>query len=125
MDRTLRAEVANLHARVCSGLADTNRILLLYVLAEHSHNVTELAALLELPQPTVSRHLKILRECGLVTSQRDGQSVNYALADRRVVEALDLLRAVLADRLAGQVSLARHATEQFSPVDATMEEELS
>ncbi len=62
MDRNLRDEVIQLHAHMCSGLADTNRIMLLYTLYENPRNVTELADLLSMPQPTVSRHLKILRE---------------------------------------------------------------
>lgn len=107
MDHQLREEVAQLHAQVCSGLADPNRILLLYALAEHSRAVGDLASALQLPQPTVSRHLKILRERGMVTAQRDGQSVVYALSDARIIQALDLLRAVLADGLESQVALAR------------------
>jgi len=109
MDIRLREDVAELHAQLCSGLADPNRILLLYALAEHPHTVSDLASALELPQPTVSRHLKILRERGMVSAQREGQSVEYALADRRIIQALDLLRAVLADVLESQVALARAA----------------
>jgi ArsR family transcriptional regulator len=48
-----------------------------------------------------------LRERGIVTSQRKSQSVYYTVSDPRVIQALDLLRAVLADMLAGQASLAR------------------
>jgi DNA-binding transcriptional ArsR family regulator len=107
MDHNLREEIAQLHAQVCSGLADPNRILLLYALAEQSHTVNDLASALLLPQPTVSRHLKILRERGMVSAQRDGQSVYYTLADQRILEALDLLRAILADSLESQVTLAR------------------
>jgi DNA-binding transcriptional ArsR family regulator len=106
VDNHLREEVAHLHAQVCSGLADTNRILLLYALADRPRTVNELAAALQLPQPTVSRHLKILRERGMVNAARDGQSVCYTLSDGRIIQALDLLRAVLADLLASQGSLA-------------------
>jgi ArsR family transcriptional regulator len=111
MDSQLREEVAQLHAQICSGLADPNRILLLYALAEGPRNVGDLADGFELPQPTVSRHLKTLRERGLVTARRDGQLVYYALADRRVIQALDLLRAVLGERLANQSTLARKVSK--------------
>lgn len=106
MDRNLREEVIQLHAHVCSGLADTNRILLLYTLFEKPLNVTELAELLGLPQPTVSRHLKILRERGMVIAHRDGQSVIYHVSDPRIIQALDLLRSVMTDNLRSQAALA-------------------
>ena len=94
-------------------IADPNRILILYKLAEHPTNVTSLAESLDIPQPTVSRHLKILKERGMVVSERDGQAVIYSLADRRIIKALDLLRAMLADSLETQIALARTANETF------------
>lgn len=107
IDNHLREEIAQLHAQVCSGLADTNRILILYTLRENSLNVSELSETLGLPQPTTSRHLKVLRERGLVVAERDAQSIYYTLADQRVIQALDLLRAVLNDKLEAQAQLVR------------------
>ncbi|MBN2044419.1 MAG: winged helix-turn-helix transcriptional regulator [Anaerolineales bacterium] len=111
MAKTLRDEINILHAQVCSGLADPNRILILYELDKGPHNVSDLASTLEIPQPTVSRHLKILRERNMVNSERDGQSVYYSLADNRVIQALELLRGMLADSLESQINLARSASE--------------
>jgi DNA-binding transcriptional ArsR family regulator len=110
----LRAEINRLHANICSGLADPTRILILYTLYERPHNVGELAEDLELPQPTVSRHLKVLRERQMVLAERDGQSVNYSLADNRIIEAMDLLRAVLASRLQDQGELAESVNKNLS-----------
>jgi DNA-binding transcriptional ArsR family regulator len=106
MDSHLREEILTLHAYVCEGVADPNRIIILYTLDEKPRNVTELATALGMPQPTVSRHLKVLRERGLVVAERQAQAVQYSLADRRVIEALDLMRAVLADRLHSSAKLA-------------------
>jgi ArsR family transcriptional regulator len=64
------------------------------------------------PQPTASHHLKILRERGLVVTEREGTAVYYSLADRRVVEALDLLRMMLGDLLTQQADLAEHLSER-------------
>ena len=69
--------------------------------------MTGLAELLDVPQPTVSRHLKVLRDRRLVSTARDGASVLYTLADARVIEALDTLRAVLMSALSRQAALAR------------------
>ncbi len=105
MDTKLEQEITLLHARVCSGLADPTRILLLYALAEGPKYVGALSSELGVPQPTVSRHLKILRERSLVVAEREGTTVYYSLTDRRIIEALDLLRAVLHNILAKQADL--------------------
>jgi DNA-binding transcriptional ArsR family regulator len=105
MDQTLTEEINLLHAQICQGLADPNRILILYLLADGPRYVTELAEMLNVSQPTVSRHLKVLRDRSLVTATREGNTVNYALRDRRIIQALDLLRAVMTDALAERAEL--------------------
>lgn len=102
---SLTQEITHLHADLCSALADPNRLILLYALSDQPHNVTELTQELNVPQPTVSRHLKVLREGGLVKATRQGTSVQYELTDQRVIEALDLLRSILRDRIQHRASL--------------------
>lgn len=114
MTDTLREEVTRLHAQICSGLADPNRIMIIYSLAEGPRNVTEIAETVELPQPTVSRHLKILRERGIVRSEREGQTIIYRLCDHRVVQALDLLRGALGEMLKDQAELAQQVIKESS-----------
>ena len=90
-------EITLLHAGICQALSDPKRILILYALDEQSRHVTELAADLGLPQPTVSRHLRTLRQQSLVAAQRDGTWVTYRLADRRIIQVLDMMRQVMFD----------------------------
>jgi ArsR family transcriptional regulator len=103
---TLTQEITRLHADICSGLADPRRILILYALYENPSSVSELAKAVGISQPAASRHLNVLRERGMVSAERDGQSMVYSLTDLRVIQALDLLRAVLADKLKTQAALA-------------------
>lgn len=61
-------------------LSDPTRVAILFELLRPSHNaatVTELASLFGLSQPTVSVHIKLLREAGLIQAQRDGNQVHY------------------------------------------------
>lgn len=102
---TLAQEISQLEAELCFALADPSRILMLYALEDGPHNVTELGNTLGITQPTTSRHLKILRDRGLVQPRREGAVVNYHLYDRRILQALDLLRAVLRDRLMQRANL--------------------
>lgn len=105
MNKTLENEITQLHAQICGGLADPNRIMILYALAQGSRSVSELCNELEMSQPLVSRHLKILRERGMVIAERRGTLVIYSLGDVRLVEALDLLRAAMRDMLARRAEL--------------------
>ena len=99
------SEISQLEASLCFALADPVRILMLYALDERPHNVSELSLLLALSQPSTSRHLKVLRERGLVASDRQGVNIIYRLTDHHLIQALDLLREVLHDHIAQQVSL--------------------
>lgn len=111
MRSQLKYEIHRLHAEICSALADPSRILILYALFENASNVSSLAQRVELPQPTTSRHLKILRERGLVVAVRHGQSMVYSLADERIITALDLLRSLLAAKITNQAALVNSAAE--------------
>jgi DNA-binding transcriptional ArsR family regulator len=111
MDEKLTKEIYLLHEQVCHALGDPIRLLIFYALQRESHYVNDLAEELKLPQPTISRHLKILRERGLVIAQREGPAVRYSLADDRVIGALDLLRGVLRDRIMQQAELAAPSAE--------------
>jgi ArsR family transcriptional regulator len=105
ISQALAQEVSMLEADLCSALADPTRILILYALHENPLNVTELCNEVNIPQPTASRHLKILRERGLVRFTRQGNTLTYSLADQRLIEALNLLRSVLRDRIAHRANL--------------------
>jgi DNA-binding transcriptional ArsR family regulator len=105
MNKILETEVNQLHAEICAGLADPNRIMILYALSQSPRNVTELCHELNMSQPLVSRHLKVLRERGMVTTKRLGTIIEYALADDRLIQALDLLRAVMREGLTKRAEL--------------------
>jgi ArsR family transcriptional regulator len=105
-DPGLIQEVTQLHADFCHALTDTRRLLIIYCLAEGPRNVTQLTEDLGFSQPSVSRHLKVLRERGLVKGTRDGLNMEYELTDMRLIEALDLLRTVMRDQFARRASLA-------------------
>jgi ArsR family transcriptional regulator len=113
----LSQEVSQLHADLCSALADPNRILLIYSLAEQPRSVNDLAEELGLSQPATSRNLKVLRERGLVYTLRQGTTLVYHLTDTRLVEALNTLRAVLRDRLAYRANLMENTGETDQLLD--------
>jgi ArsR family transcriptional regulator len=109
VSNTLVQEITQLHADFCSALADSTRLILLYALADEPRNVTELTQELGQPQPTISRHLKNLRDRGLVIATRQGMTVQYSLADKRVIDALDILRSIMRDSIQKRASLVKVA----------------
>ena len=84
-------------ARRLKAVADPTRLAILHSLATSSSTVGELAVLFRIAQPTVSMHVKVLRESGLVSSERVGGRLRLN-ADAVAVESLldDLRHAVLA-----------------------------
>ena len=70
--------------RLLRTLSDPTRLRLLGVLQRGEHNVTGLCRSLELPQPTISHHLGLLRSAGLVSNRRDGKQVFYSLNGKAV-----------------------------------------
>ena len=95
-------ELSLLHANICQALGDPKRIMMLYALHEQPRHVSALAADLNMPQPTVSRHLGVLRDRGLVQTERNGTAVVYTLTDGRMIEVLNTMRQILRDVLEQQ-----------------------
>lgn len=98
-------ELNLLHSTMCHAVADPKRIQILYALHERPRHVTALAEALETPQPTISRHLTILRDRALVIAERDGASVIYRLADERIIEVLNMMRQMLREMLGRKQSV--------------------
>ncbi len=107
MNAQLLHEIDELHAQLCDALADPKRIALLYALRDEAATVNHLAEMLGLPQATVSRHLKVLRERWLVDARRDGMNVYYTVHNEKILQALDLLRQVLNENLTRSATLAQ------------------
>ncbi len=76
--------------RQLKALGEPTRLDLVALLARREWGGTELLEVLDLPQPSLSRHLKTLREAGLVLERRDGRKAYYRLSGedlvRRVAE---------------------------------------
>ena len=101
----LEQEIHLMHSHICEGMADPKRVLILYLLSHHPRNVTELAEALDVAQSTMSHHLKVLRDRNLVETKRAGTAIYYSLADRRIIDALDIMRSIVADIVAQQANI--------------------
>jgi len=102
MEQPTLEELNLLHANICQALGDPKRIMILYALHERPRHVTALSKDLDMPQPTISRHLRVLLQRALVRKKRSGNAVFYHLTDQRMIEILDVMRLVLRESISRQ-----------------------
>ncbi|WP_022877356.1 helix-turn-helix transcriptional regulator [Microbacterium sp. B19] len=69
-------------------LGNESRLALVWLLSTGPLTVGALADKAGLSQPLVSQHLRTLRQAGLVTSEREGKEIRYALADQHVAHVV-------------------------------------
>lgn len=87
------------HADLCKVLTDPKRLIVLDALRSGERSVGELAATLGIALPNASQHLAVLRSAGLVDGRRVGTTVRYRLAEPRIIEACDVIHAIVERRL--------------------------
>ncbi|MCX5764211.1 MAG: metalloregulator ArsR/SmtB family transcription factor [Gemmatimonadetes bacterium] len=90
-----------------TALADPIRARLLLILERHELTVGELRAALQLPQSTVSRHLRALADGGWVVSREDGTSNRYRMTARDLDPAARKLWLSIRDEVSSMATAAR------------------
>jgi ArsR family transcriptional regulator len=93
--------------KVMKALADPSRVKIVKALQHKPMCVCEIHTALGLAQPTVSRHLKILEDAGLVAYKKSGLWVNYTLADGNTSPYVATLLGNLKHWLQDDVEIAR------------------
>ena len=88
---------------VFHALSDPIRLEILAYLRDGEKCVCEIVPHLNLIQPLVSRHLKILKDAGLIRCRKDGTKRLYSIVDARIYGVVDALSAELVSALAKEV----------------------
>ncbi|AWB26291.1 ArsR/SmtB family transcription factor [Halococcoides cellulosivorans] len=92
-------DVYDRQAEFCSVFSNPKRLRILDVLTDgKEHAVSEIQAATDIPQSSVSRHLGMMRERGVVERRSEGVYNRYRLADPRIAEGMATIRTVLRDR---------------------------
>ncbi len=109
-----------LQAEILKTPANPSRIQILHALADGPIGVGRIAKQIGDSQPSVSRHLAVLRSARLVDSERDGREVYYRLSDPDVMVGCGILRSVLERRLSrlGRIAAASSNRSTPDPSDA-------
>jgi ArsR family transcriptional regulator len=77
-------------------LGDPTRLRILELVAHGEQCVCELASVIDIPQPLLSHHLKILRQAGFITVRKDGRWNYYAMNRERLEACVCSLEEALA-----------------------------
>jgi len=86
-------------AKIFRALSDPIRLEILEILREGEKCVCEIIPQVGIVQPLVSRHLKILKECGLIKDRKKGNKRLYSVTDPRIFETIDAVTTELTDVL--------------------------
>ena len=90
-------------ATIYHALSDPIRLEILDFLREEEKCVCEIIPQLNIIQPVVSRHLKILKDAGLIRCRKDGTKRMYSLVDPRIQNAIEALTPELVSVLQREV----------------------
>jgi DNA-binding transcriptional ArsR family regulator len=91
-------------ANILKALAHPSRILIVEKLAEKPYCVCELTAMIGADTSTVSKHLSILRNAGLISDSKKGTSVYYSLEAPCLLRLLGCVESVIEQNLKRQLS---------------------
>jgi transcriptional regulator, ArsR family len=78
-------------------LSDTNRLMIIDMLSCGELCACEILERFEITQPTLSHHMKILCECGLVLSRKEGKNSFYRLNDKEIENFSSFLKLIFSD----------------------------
>ena len=85
-----REEVAN----ICKAMSDSNRLKIIEMLTQGEKCGCSLLEELQVTQPTLSHHMKVLSDCGLVSSYKDGKWQHYSINCEKFKEYKDYIAKI-------------------------------
>jgi len=88
-----------MHANICKTFTSPIRIMIMDELQHGEQTVSRLEQAIEIRQAALSQHLAVLRDKGIVTTRREGQSVYYRISNPKILDACRLMREVLLEQI--------------------------
>jgi ArsR family transcriptional regulator len=92
-------KIFEIQADLCRAMGNPLRMEIVHLLRNGPMNVNDIASAVDQRQATVSRNLTILRNAGIVVTQRDGNNIMYQVANPKLVDVCDLMREVLTEQI--------------------------
>ncbi len=111
-------ELFRMHAEYCKVLSNPTRLMIIALLSKKEMSVGEIAEATGVALPTISQHLRVLRERQVIVTRKEGQTVYSKLRDERLMEACIKIRTVLLDGMKQRGTVAR----EIDPLGVSVEE---
>jgi DNA-binding transcriptional ArsR family regulator len=92
-------QVYELQANILRVLANSKRLMIMKILSEGTRSVGEIAVSLDMTLQNTSQHLRVMKDQGIVGSQREGQTVSYRLTNPVFSECCELARKALTEEM--------------------------
>ena len=99
--------VFELHAKLCKALSNAKRLEIIATLRDKEMNVGDLSERLEIPIGNLSQHLNMMKGLGILNSRKDGNTVYYSLATPKMLDAFDILREILFERISREEAVRK------------------
>ena len=100
-------KIFEMHAEICKVFTNPKRLEINSLLRDGEKTVNDLTELAGVPQANVSQHLTVLRQNNVVTTRRNGANIYYKIANPKILQACDLMREVLLEKLAENEELVK------------------
>ena len=78
-------------ALICKALGDSNRLKIVEMLSDGEKCGSKLLEAFEITQPTLSHHMKILCDCGLVSARKEGKWTHYSISEETLAGFQDFI----------------------------------
>lgn len=107
-------KIYELQSEICIALANPKRLQILNLLKNGEMSAGEMVKAMQIPKANLSQHLTILKQKGILSSRREGTSIYYTIAHRKITDACSIMRSVLMESLEKQGNLAKQVRDKQS-----------
>ncbi len=101
-----------LHSELCKTISNPRRQAILFALKDKELNVNELVDHTGISQATISQHLSILKDKGIVNFRKQGNSSYYSISNPKIMKAYDLMSEVLEEVLEFKTRTIKEASSK-------------
>lgn len=98
--------IYSLQADLCRSMGNAVRLQFVHLLESGPLHVGDLARALDIYQATASRHLGVLRNAGVVISERKKEGIFYRIANPKINQVCELMREILAEQSSRRAKLS-------------------
>ncbi|MCL5773239.1 MAG: metalloregulator ArsR/SmtB family transcription factor [Firmicutes bacterium] len=110
----MKNEVFQRHAEICKVFSHPKRLEILNILGGRELSVGEVMQQMEIREANLSQHLFVLRQRGVVTTRREGQTIFYKISNPKILQACNLMREVLFEQFKSQGRLLKDLSKAYN-----------